>query len=86
MKCKTCKMRMSDVLINLDYECNGMAKKAVNVPACKCPKCNNVVVPDLVMGKLEAFAEWEKSNIVDYAKCEQNEAEIFTVLHIFGNL
>ena len=72
---------MSDVLVDLDYKHNGMTKKAVNVPACKCPKCNNVVVPDLILGKLEAFAEWESGKIVDYTKCEQKEADIFTVIH-----
>lgn len=85
MKCKTCKVRMADIVTDLNFECNGLTKKAVNVPACKCPKCNKVIVPDLISGKLEAFAEWESGNIVDYAKCEQNEAEIFTVLHTLGN-
>lgn len=50
----------------------------MNVPAYKCPSCNKVIVPDLILGKLEAFAEWEKSNIIDYTKCEQMEAEIFS--------
>ena len=81
MKCKSCKMRMSDFFITFDYENNGITKKAMNVPAYKCPSCNKVIVPDLILGKLEAFAEWEKSNIIDYTKCEQMEAEISTVVH-----
>lgn len=60
MKCKSCKMRMSDFFITFDYENNGITKKAMNVPAYKCPSCNKVIVPDLILGKLEAFAEWEK--------------------------
>lgn len=64
MKCKSCKMRMSDFFITFDYENNGITKKAMNVPAYKCPSCNKVIVPDLILGKLEAFAEWEKSKVL----------------------
>ena len=52
MKCKSCKMRMSDFFITFDYENNGITKKAMNVPAYKCPSCNKVIVPDLILGKL----------------------------------
>ena len=85
MKCKTCKNRMTDILASLDYTFNGETKKAVNVPACQCLQCKKVIVPDLILGKLEAYAEWESGKIIDYAKCEQKEAEIFTVVHTFKN-
>ena len=83
MKCKTCKKRMSDVLIDLDCKHNDMTKKAVNIPACQCPSCNKVIIPDMILGKLESFAECEKGNIIDYAKCEENEAAIITATHTF---
>jgi len=86
MKCKTCKKRMDDISVNFDYECNGVMKRAVHVPACKCPSCNNVVVPDLILGKLGTFAEQEKGNVIDYKKCEEQEAEILTVLDTFNFL
>jgi hypothetical protein len=34
-------MRMSDILLSLDYDYHGEIKRATNVPAYKCPKCNN---------------------------------------------
>ena len=45
VKCKVCQKRMSDILIDLDYEYNGVMKKAKNVPAslaCRCA-CPNAV-------------------------------------------
>lgn len=86
MKCKQCKVRMSDIFTEHEYEHDGIKKKIINVPAYQCPQCNNIMIPDLVREKLGAFAEWEKGSIVDYAKCEQNEADIFATLHTFKNL
>lgn len=77
---------MNNILTELNLIVNGTQKRIVNVPAHKCPDCNDIIISDLVMEKVKAFAEWESSQIVDYAQCEQNEAEIFTVLHTFGNL
>jgi len=77
---------MNDVLINIDYEINDMNKKALNVPACQCPCCNNVLISDLVLGKLETFAAQEKGNVIDYVKCEEKEAEVLTVLDAFNFL
>jgi rRNA-processing protein FCF1 len=50
-------------------------------PPVNAPSCNKVIIPDMILGKLESFAEYEKGNIIDYAKCEQDEAAIFTVIH-----
>lgn len=86
MKCKQCKVRMSDILTEHEYEHEGVKKQHINVPACQCPQCNNIIISDFVIEKLGAFAEWEKGLVVDYAKCEQNEAEIFATLHTFKNL
>ena len=77
---------MIDIRVDLECEHSGMMKKAINVPACQCRSCGNALIPDLVLSKLDAYAEWVKSNVIDYAKCEQNEAEIFAVLHTFNNL
>ena len=84
MKCKTCKKRMAETLVNFKYDCDGVTKRAVNVPAYKCPQCNNVIVPDLILGRLETYAERETGQIIDYAKCEREEAETLTVLHTFN--
>lgn len=84
MKCELCKTRMSDGLINFDYQYNGKTKKAVNVPAFKCPVCYNMVIPDSILRKLNAFAALDSSNTVDYAKCEQEEAAVIAALDLFS--
>ena len=77
---------MNNILTELNIDVSGTQKRIINVPAHKCSGCDRITIDDLAMEKVKAFAEWESSQVVDYAQCEQNEAEIFTVLHTFGNL
>ena len=63
MKCKSCKMRMSDFFITFDYENNGITKKAMNVPAYKCPSCNKVDLCQYFgQKKLKAYAAFFNSS------------------------
>lgn len=84
MKCKTCKKRMKSILTDFDYSCGGITKKAVRVPACQCPQCNDIIVPDIIMSKLKGYTAWEDGNIVDFAKHEEQETADFVALHMMG--
>ena len=84
MKCKVCKKRMTDIRIDFDYKHGGISKKAVNVPACQCLQCSNVIVPDMVLERLKGFAVRECENVVDFAKCQQQEEDDYIVLNMLG--
>ncbi|WP_077613130.1 YgiT-type zinc finger protein [Clostridium sp. Marseille-P2415] len=84
MKCKICQKRMIDIDIEFDYEYNGLIKKAVNVPAFQCLKCNDTIVDDLISARLKAYAMQECNNVIDFAKYEKQEEENFVTLHMLG--
>lgn len=84
MKCKICNKRMTDIYLDFDYEYDSLTKKAVNVPACQCPKCDKIIVPDLIMARLKGYAAQECNNVVDFAKHEQQEEDDFVALHMLG--
>ena len=84
MKCKTCKKCMTDIRIDFNYEHSSISKKAVNVPACQCPLCSNVTVPDMIFERLKGFAVRERENVVDFVKCQQQEEDDYIVLNMLG--
>ena len=75
---------MTDIRVDFDCEHGGNTKKAVNVPACQCPICSNVIVPDSVLERLKGFAVRERENVVDFAKCQQQEEDDYIVLNMLG--
>jgi hypothetical protein len=88
MKCKTCKKRMEIIPVNCDFDFEGKQKKGLNIPACQCPQCGKTVIPEIIMARLKAYAAQADmdsgGDAIDFAQCEEREAEEIIALDMMG--
>ena len=68
MLCDVCKVEMNDTTTETEVSVKGRAVKAVNVPAKVCPKCNKLVVEELVDKLVHKAAKHCKEDTFDYPK------------------
>lgn len=73
MKCKTCRKRKQRILISYDFIHHGREGKAIRVPAQQCPQCEAIDIVDAVRENVKRYFEACDNQIVDYAKCEEEE-------------
>ena len=55
-------------------EIDGALQKATNVPAKQCVNCGDIVVSSIILERLKRYAHDYPANILDYAKCEDEES------------
>ncbi|MDR3051210.1 MAG: YgiT-type zinc finger protein [Oscillospiraceae bacterium] len=68
MLCDVCKVEMNDSTTEMEISVKERKVKAVNVPAMVCPKCNKLVVEELVDKLVRKAAKHCKDDTFDYPK------------------
>jgi len=68
MICDICKVEMNDSTTDMDVSIKERMIKVVNVPALVCPKCNRLVVEELVDKLVHKIAKHCKDETLDYPK------------------
>ena len=83
MKCKTCKKRMQPISTSQDFFIGGNAVKVIHIPAERCPVCEEIHIFEIMLGNARRYAHEHKTQIVDYAECEEEENTNLLVTQMF---
>lgn len=66
MVCDVCKTEMNDSTTEMEVSVKGKMIKVVNVPSVICPKCNKLMVEDIVEKVVQKCAKHCKDDTFDY--------------------
>lgn len=64
---------MVRVSADIDVNIDGALQKVTNVPAKKCTECGSIVINEFVLARIKQYAHSYPANILDFAKCENEE-------------
>lgn len=73
-KCKRCGGKKISITTDVNIEIDGALQRATNVPAKQCVNCGDIAVSSIILERLNRYAHDYPANILDYAKCEDEES------------
>ena len=74
---------MHPILTSHDFVVSGKAVKIINIPAEQCPVCEETRIFEIILGNARRYVHERKTEIVDYAACEEEESTNLLVTQMF---